>query len=62
MRESIGKKLKRARLHRGLSQERLARLLDCSTRQVLRWENNYAKPSELQMRKIEDFIKKELKI
>jgi len=54
----IGEELKKVRLKKGLSQEKLARLLDVTTRTIQRWENGL-EPSELQLVKIREFLVKE---
>lgn len=54
----IGDELKKVRIRKGLSQEKLARLLDVTTRTVQRWENGL-EPSELQLAKVKEFIDKE---
>ncbi|MFH1782538.1 MAG: helix-turn-helix transcriptional regulator [Candidatus Omnitrophota bacterium] len=54
----IGEELKKVRIRKGLSQERLARLLNVTTRTIQRWESGLD-PSELQLAKVEEFIKKE---
>ncbi len=53
----LGNELKKIRLKKGLSQERLARLLDVTTRTVQRWEKGL-ESSELKTVKIKEFIKK----
>ena len=40
----LGKVVKNARLEKGLSQEQLAELLDCSTRHIMGIENEVKKP------------------
>lgn len=55
---SIGEELKKIRIKKGLSQEKLARLLNVTTRTVQRWENGL-EPSELQLAKVKAFISKE---
>jgi len=54
----IGDELKRVRIRKGLSQEKLARLLNVTTRTIQRWENGL-EPSELQLAKVKEFIEKE---
>lgn len=54
----IGDELKKVRIKKGLSQEKLARLLNVTTRTIQRWENGL-EPSELQLAKVKEFIEKE---
>jgi len=51
-----GDVLKKLRLQKGLSQEKLARVLDVTTRTVQRWEQGL-EPSELKAERIKSFIK-----
>lgn len=53
--KDLGKQLKQIRLEKGLSQEKLARRLDVTTRTIQRWEKGL-EPSELKEVKIKEFI------
>ena len=54
----IGNELKDVRIRKGLSQEKLARLLNVTTRTIQRWESGL-EPSELQLAKLREFINKD---
>lgn len=54
----LGDQLKKVRIKKGLSQEKLARLLNVTTRTIQRWENGL-EPSELQLEKVKSLIEKE---
>ena len=53
----IGTEIKRIRLAKGLSQEKMARLLDVTARTVQRWEQGQ-EPSELKSARIKEFMRK----
>ena len=40
----LGEQIKNARLHKGISQEQLAEMLNCSSRHIMAIENEQKKP------------------
>lgn len=55
---SIGHKLRNYRLELGLLQKDIAELLDVSEDAVTYWENGRANPSQQNLKKIEQLLKK----
>ncbi|MDC3378895.1 helix-turn-helix domain-containing protein, partial [Planctomycetota bacterium] len=51
-RRLLGEQIRTARNESGLTQAKLARLLDCSNSQVSRWEWGFAAPTRDQLRKL----------
>ena len=58
MTNQIGEQVKKKRLELGLSQEKLARLLDCSMNTIRNWEKGCTEPDASKFLELQNMVAK----